>query len=78
MLRRFIHFDCPTLAHLVALLCRPTADNVPQEAALVVVDGLSALLNHALPRVPDVKNGGKAGKLSLPRSIHPSRVGYEK
>ncbi len=49
------HYTCPTLAHLTALLCRPSALCIPQSASLVVVDSLSALLNHDLPKAPAKK-----------------------
>lgn len=49
----FAHFTCPSLPHFIALLCRPTALCIPQGASLVVVDSLSALINHALPKLPE-------------------------
>lgn len=49
----FAHFTCPSLPHLIALLCRPTALCIPQGTSLVVVDSLSALVNHAFPKLPE-------------------------
>ncbi|KAF4778863.1 hypothetical protein HER10_EVM0011607 [Colletotrichum scovillei] len=41
------------LPHLIALLCRPTAATVPANSSVVVIDSLSALVNHAFPKAPD-------------------------
>ncbi|KAK4157331.1 P-loop containing nucleoside triphosphate hydrolase protein [Chaetomidium leptoderma] len=49
------HYTCPSLPHLIALLCRPTASCIPQGTSLVVVDSLSALINHALPKLPETR-----------------------
>ncbi|KAK3390232.1 hypothetical protein B0H63DRAFT_109383 [Podospora didyma] len=49
----FTHYTCPSLAHLIALLCRPTASCIPSTTSLVVVDSLSALVNHAFPKTLD-------------------------
>ena len=51
----FTHCTCPTLPHLIALLCRPTASCIPQGTSLVVVDALSALVNHAFPKLPETR-----------------------
>lgn len=51
----FTHYTCPSLPHLVALLCRPTASSIPPGTSLVVVDSLSALLNHAFPKLPETR-----------------------
>ena len=56
---KFTQYTCPTLPHLIALLCRPTAECLPEGTGLVVVDSLSALVNHAFPRVPP--DGGRRG-----------------
>ena len=58
-LEKFTQYTCPTLPHLIALLCRPTAECLPEGTGLVVVDSLSALVNHAFPRVPP--DGGRRG-----------------
>ncbi|KAK2040342.1 P-loop containing nucleoside triphosphate hydrolase protein [Colletotrichum somersetense] len=47
------HYSCPSLPHLVALLCRPTAATLPAKTALVIIDSLSALVNHAFPKASD-------------------------
>lgn len=49
----FNHYTCPSLPHFIALLCRPTACCVPQGTALIVIDSLSALLNHSFPKSSD-------------------------
>jgi len=51
LLDKYTHYSCPSLAHLIALLCRPTTSSVPPGVSLVVVDSLSALVNHAFPKV---------------------------
>ncbi|TIC95955.1 DNA repair protein rhp55 [Colletotrichum higginsianum] len=58
----FAHYSCPSLPHLVALLCRPTAATVPANTALVVIDSLSAIVNHAFPKAPDGRKGPPQGK----------------
>ncbi|KAJ0158839.1 hypothetical protein CTA2_10763 [Colletotrichum tanaceti] len=58
----FAHYSCPSLPHLVALLCRPTAATVPANTALVVIDSLSVLVNHAFPKAPDGRKGPPQGK----------------
>ncbi|PSS02179.1 P-loop containing nucleoside triphosphate hydrolase protein [Coniella lustricola] len=58
-LQRLVHYSCPSLAHFIALLCRPTQAAVPTDTALVVVDALSALVNHAFPRTPAQRYGNK-------------------
>ncbi|KAL8302376.1 hypothetical protein RB597_002636 [Gaeumannomyces tritici] len=60
----FVHYTCPTLPHLIALLCRPRVGCIPHNTSLVVVDSLSILVNHAFPRIADskpitLKNGTK-------------------
>lgn len=59
-LDRFTHYTCPTLPHLIALLCRPTASCIPQGTSLVVVDSLSALVNHVFPKVPETRAAADA------------------
>jgi hypothetical protein len=56
----FTHYTCPSLAHLIALLCRPTAACIPQNTRLVVIDSLSALVNHAYPRTPESRTSADA------------------
>ncbi|KAF0329232.1 rad55 protein [Colletotrichum asianum] len=50
---KITHYTCPSLPHLVALLCRPAAATIPTSTALVVIDSLSALVNHVFPKAPD-------------------------
>lgn len=68
----FVHYTCPTLPHLIALLCRPSVGCIPQNTSLVVVDSLSTLVNHAFPRIADskpitLKNGTKGDYPLSPR-----------
>ncbi|SPN98594.1 related to DNA repair protein rhp55 [Cephalotrichum gorgonifer] len=58
----FVHYGCPTLAHLIALLCRPVASSLPTNTAVVVVDSLSALFNEAFPKVSDGRRNFNASK----------------
>ncbi|GAB1316643.1 DNA repair protein RAD51 homolog 3 [Madurella fahalii] len=64
----FTHYTCPSLPHLIALLCRPTAACIPQETSLVVVDTLSALVNHAFPKLPETRAAADAKGLRGPSS----------
>ncbi|EAA32757.3 hypothetical protein GE21DRAFT_6581 [Neurospora crassa] len=66
------HYTCLSLPHLIALLCRPTPSCIPQDTSLIVVDSLSALVNHAFPRTPEQKKlvdnkGNKVPSLSARR-----------
>lgn len=61
-LDRFVHFTCPSLPHFIALLCRPTESCIPPGSPLVVIDGLTGLLNHSLPRMPPQTTGKSTGK----------------
>ncbi|KAI1162435.1 P-loop containing nucleoside triphosphate hydrolase protein [Nemania serpens] len=45
-----VHYSTPTLAHLIGLLCKPGASSVPSGTSLVVIDGLSGLINRAFPK----------------------------
>ncbi|KAI0482192.1 P-loop containing nucleoside triphosphate hydrolase protein [Xylariaceae sp. FL0804] len=49
-LDNFVHYSTPTLAHLIGLVCRPAPASVPAGTSVVVIDTLSALLNHAFPK----------------------------
>ncbi|KAJ9136434.1 DNA repair protein rhp55 [Pleurostoma richardsiae] len=60
-LERFLHYTCPTLPHFIAIACRPTASTIPEGTSLVVIDSLSALVNHAFPRATDSKTPAKNG-----------------
>lgn len=72
------HYTCPSLPHLIALLCRPTASSIPPGTALVVVDSLSALLNHAFPKLPEARPGrdakGSKGMFVRNGRLHASRL----
>lgn len=54
-LEKLVHFSSPSLAHFIALLCRPTPSSLPSDTALIVVDSFSALINHAFPKGPPPK-----------------------
>lgn len=54
-LGKFVHHACPSLAHFIALICRPTQSSLPSDVALIVIDSLSVLVNHAFPRLPAPK-----------------------
>jgi hypothetical protein len=56
---KFIHYDCLTLPHLIALISRPTAKSLPQDTTLVVLSSLTALINSALPKSQDERPGVK-------------------
>lgn len=58
-----MQYTCSTLPHLIALLCRPTESSVSPGTSLIVIDSLSALLNHSFPRVLDQKGGNGASKV---------------
>ncbi|KAL2754422.1 hypothetical protein ACRALDRAFT_2043407 [Sodiomyces alcalophilus JCM 7366] len=58
---KFVHYACRTLPHFLALLCQPTATTLPDETAIIVVDSLSALINHVFPKVPEDRSGSKPG-----------------
>lgn len=58
-LGKLVHFSSPSLAHFIALLCRPTRSSVPSDTALIVVDSISALINHAFPKGPPPKAAAK-------------------
>ena len=58
-LDKYIHYTCPSLPHFIALVCRPSVSCIPGDTALLVIDSLSALVNHAFPRTQDLKSGFK-------------------
>lgn len=68
---KFVHHACPSLAHFIALICRPTQSSLPSDVALIVIDSLSVLVNHAFPRLPGpraaVKGNIKGPSTSLKR-----------
>ncbi|KAJ2895889.1 DNA repair protein rhp55 [Zalerion maritima] len=53
------HFSCPSLAHIVALLCRSTPRCLAPDTSLLVIDSLSALVNYAYPRAPETRRAGQ-------------------
>lgn len=71
-LDNLVHFSCPTLAHFIALLCRPTLSSVPSGTALIVIDSLSALINHAFPRIPSLRGPARGSKGSSNRTVPPA------
>jgi uncharacterized membrane protein len=56
---KFIHYNCLTLPHLIALISRPTAKSLPQDTALVIFSSVTALINSALPKSHDEQRGAK-------------------
>lgn len=60
--RKFVHYRCHTLAHFIALLCRPVASSLPSNTAVVVIGSLSALINEAFPKTQEVRRDLKAKK----------------
>lgn len=68
-LDKLVHFTCPTLAHFIALLCRPTQSSIPSDTALIVVDSLSALVNHAFPRIPASRGANNGTNKGSPESF---------
>ncbi|KAF6813747.1 rad55 protein [Colletotrichum sojae] len=58
----FTHFACRSLPHVVALLGRPVTITRTANTVLVVIDSLSALINHAFPKVPDGRKTVVPGK----------------
>ncbi|EFX05311.1 hypothetical protein CMQ_3380 [Grosmannia clavigera kw1407] len=54
----FVHYTCPSLPHFIAMFCPSTSVStveIPADASVVVIDSLSALVNHALPRTVEKK-----------------------
>ncbi|KAK2021973.1 P-loop containing nucleoside triphosphate hydrolase protein [Colletotrichum zoysiae] len=68
------HYSCPSLPHLIALLCRPTAATLPAKTALVIIDSLSALVNHAFPKASDGRKGPPQGKGFLGPGLSAKRL----
>ncbi|KAI1736749.1 P-loop containing nucleoside triphosphate hydrolase protein [Xylaria scruposa] len=57
----FIHYSTPTLAHLIGLLCKPSASSVPSGTSLIVIDGLSGLINRAFPKNVEPRHRNSKG-----------------
>ncbi|KAH8160413.1 hypothetical protein CIB48_g7835 [Xylaria polymorpha] len=55
----FVHYSTPTLAHLIGLLCKPRASSVPSGTSLIVIDGLSGLINRAFPKNVEPRQNSK-------------------
>ena len=67
---RFLHFDVPTLPHLLALIMHPPASFPPPKTALIVIDSISLLLTLAFPKTETHKESsgkGDAGQWSASR-----------
>ncbi|KAI0523631.1 P-loop containing nucleoside triphosphate hydrolase protein [Xylaria bambusicola] len=45
-----VHYFTPTLAHFIGLFCKPEASSIPSNTSLIVIDGLSSLVNRAFPK----------------------------
>lgn len=60
--QKFVHYRCHTLAHFIALLCRPVASSLPSDTAVVVINSLPALLNEVFPKTQDMRRDMKAKK----------------
>ncbi|KAI2782484.1 P-loop containing nucleoside triphosphate hydrolase protein [Daldinia loculata] len=58
-LDNFVHFQAPTLAHLIGLICKPTANAIPNNTSLVVIDTLSSLVNYAFPKNSEIRQAQK-------------------
>lgn len=58
----FTHYRCSTLAHFIALLCRPVPSTLPSGTALVVVDSLTTLLNESFPKGTEGQKDFKSKK----------------
>ncbi|KAI1176784.1 P-loop containing nucleoside triphosphate hydrolase protein [Nemania sp. FL0916] len=54
-----VHYSTPTVAHLIGLLCKPGASSVPSDTSLLVIDGLSGLINRAFPKNNDTRQNSK-------------------
>ncbi|KAF4126679.1 RecA/RadA recombinase [Geosmithia morbida] len=61
-LSRFAQYECLTLAHLIALISRPTSRNIPGDVGLIIIDSATALINSALPRSQNVKPGAGSNR----------------
>ncbi|KAI1381892.1 hypothetical protein F4677DRAFT_7460 [Hypoxylon crocopeplum] len=62
-----LHFRTPTLAHLIGLLCKPTANVIPSNTSLIVIDTLSSLLNYAFPKNFEARQNQKGSSPSARR-----------
>ncbi|KAI1156769.1 P-loop containing nucleoside triphosphate hydrolase protein [Nemania diffusa] len=62
-----VHYSTPTLAHLIGLLCKPGASSVPSGTSLVVIDGLSGLVNRAFPKNVEPRQNHKGSNATARR-----------
>ncbi|KAI9171127.1 DNA repair protein rhp55 [Paramyrothecium foliicola] len=58
----FAHYRCLTLAHLMALIARPTKDSLREGVSLIVISSLTALVNSSLPKAHDSKPSNRPAK----------------
>ncbi|KAI0459348.1 P-loop containing nucleoside triphosphate hydrolase protein [Xylaria acuta] len=63
----FVHYSTPTLAHLIGLLCKPRTSSVPSGTSLIVIDGLSGLINRAFPKNVEPRQNSKGSNLAARR-----------
>ncbi|KAI1757357.1 P-loop containing nucleoside triphosphate hydrolase protein [Xylaria castorea] len=62
-----VHYSTPTLAHLIGLLCKPRTSSVPSGTSLIVIDGLSGLINRAFPKNVEPRQNSKGSNPALRR-----------
>ncbi|KAI1326242.1 P-loop containing nucleoside triphosphate hydrolase protein [Xylariaceae sp. FL0255] len=58
-LANLVYYSTPTVPHVIALLCKPAALSIPANTSLIVIDGLSGLMNLAFPRQNDSRQTPK-------------------
>ncbi|KAI1298954.1 P-loop containing nucleoside triphosphate hydrolase protein [Xylaria venustula] len=63
-----VHYFTPSLAHFIGLVCKPEPSSIPKGTSLVVIDGLSGLINHAFPKNLDPHRNHK-GPSSATRRV---------
>jgi hypothetical protein len=69
---KLVHYHTPTLAHLIGLLCKPVASSIPSGTSLLVIDGLSGLINHAFPKNLEPRQTPKGSQLQ--KQVHLSSL----
>ncbi|KAI8949065.1 P-loop containing nucleoside triphosphate hydrolase protein [Xylaria longipes] len=62
-----VHYSTPTLAHLIGLLCKPRTSSVPSGTSLIVIDGLSGLINRAFPKNVEPRQNSKGSNPAIRR-----------
>lgn len=65
-----LYFQAPTLAHLIGLICKPTANSIPSNTSLIVLDALSSLVNYAYPRSFEARRTPKGNTGSFTKLGH--------